>query len=97
MVAPIFGVDVSGIAYMQETAEGVLVTGAYRFVAPELQATTQEKFVPYPVQAGGSVDISDFATAGRMDQTTFMFDLTASGIAYLKDAINIGGSATSGT
>jgi hypothetical protein len=97
MVNPIFGVDVSGISYMQETNEGSFVTGTYRFIAPELRSIHQESFTPYPVQAGGSVDIADFATAGRIDQSTFFFDLTASGIAYLKDGINVGGTASSGT
>ena len=96
MVNPIFGIDVSGVQYLQERVEGTLPTGTYRFVAPELRAVHQEMYAPYPVSAIGSPDLADFLTAGRADSSTFMFDLTASGVAYLKDAINLGGASTSG-
>mgnify|MGYP001598824965 FL=1 len=54
MVNPIFGIDVSGVQYLQERVEGTLPTGTYRFVAPELRAVHQEMYAPYPVSAIGS-------------------------------------------
>jgi hypothetical protein len=96
MVNPIFGVDVSGIQWFTEYTEGVKPTGAYQFVAPELRASWQAGYSPYPVQALGSRDIADFVTGQRMDMSQFTFDLTASGIQHLKHGINLGSASISG-
>ena len=97
MVNPIFGTDVSGVQYLQEYAEGVFATGTYRFIAPQLRSTWQVQFAPYPVQALGSPDIADFNVSSRVDASVFTFDLTASGVAYLKDACNLGASGVAGS
>jgi len=97
MVNPIFGVDVSGVQFMQEYAEGVLPTGTYRFIAPQLLARWQAMYSPYPVAALGSSDITGFNVGSRIDTSTFTFDVTSSGVAYLKDCINLGSASASGT
>lgn len=97
MVNPIFGQDVSGVQYLQESTEGSQPTGTYRFIAPELKAVHSIAYAPYPVPAVGSPDIADFVTGGRIDASQFTFDLTASGVAYLKDAINLGSASASGS
>lgn len=96
MVNPIFGVDVSGIQWLNEYMEGIKPTGTYNFVAPELRATWQAGYSPYPVAALGSRDIADFVVGQRMDASQFTFDLTASGIQYLKHGINLGSASISG-
>jgi len=96
MVKPIFGVDVSGIAWMTESTEGAKPTGVYQFVAGDLRASWQAAYSPYSVQALGSRDIADFVTGQRMDASQFTFNLTASGIQHLKFGINLGSATVSG-